>query len=63
MSAHTNTDTDATGAWYRQPTIWLVLGILGFTIVSSFVLLFIATSNPPEMIDRAPARLEAPNAG
>ncbi len=50
-------------AWHRQPTVWIVLGILGFTIVSSFILLFIAASNPPDLIDRAPARIEAPDAG
>lgn len=63
MNTPTTPDTEDASAWYRQPTVWLVLGILGFTIVSSFALLFIATSNPPDLIDKAPVRIEAPNAG
>jgi hypothetical protein len=39
-------------AWHKQPTVWLVLGILAFTIVSSVVLLYLAATNPPELIDR-----------
>ena len=48
-------------AWHRQPVVWLVLGLLGVTILASFALLYIATSNPPELIDKAPTRIEAPN--
>lgn len=47
-------------AWHRQPTVWLVLGILGCTIAASFALLYIATTNPPELIDKRPLRIEAP---
>ena len=39
-------------AWHKQPTVWLVLGVLAFTIVSSVALLYIAATNPPELIDR-----------
>jgi len=39
-------------AWHKQPTVWLVLGILAFTIVSSVVLLYLAATNPPDLIDR-----------
>ncbi len=49
-------------AWHRQPTVWIVLGVLGFTIVSSFILLYLAATNPPDLIDRAPVRIEAPDA-
>lgn len=43
---HSNTANQ----WHRQPAIWVVLGVLGFTFVSSFVLLFLAAQNPPEMV-------------
>ena len=62
----TNDSTTATAedsSWHRQPTVWIVLGILGFTFVSSFILLYVAASNPPEIIDKAPVRIEAPNRG
>lgn len=38
--------------WHKQPTVWLVLGILAFTIISSVVLLYIAATNAPEVLDR-----------
>lgn len=36
--------------WYQQPAIWIVLGVLAFTVVSSFVLLGLAVRNPPQMV-------------
>ncbi len=42
-------------AWHQQPTMWIVLGVLAFTVVSSFALLFLAATNPPELIERTPA--------
>lgn len=53
----TSDNQAADNAWHRQPTIWVVLGILGFTVVSSFALLYVAAKNPPELIDRTPAEL------
>ena len=48
--------------WHRQPAMWIVFGILGFSVVASFAMLFVATSNPPELIDKsAPVRIEAPD--
>jgi len=41
-------------AWHQQPTVWIVLGVLAFTIVSSVVLLYLAATNPPELIIRTP---------
>lgn len=58
-----NTQTDNTedeGAWHRQPTVWIVLGVLAFTIVSSIILLILALSNPPELIDKNAVQIEAP---
>ena len=46
-------------AWHRQPTIWIVLGVLAFTVLSSVVLLYLAATNPPELIDRTPVETSA----
>jgi hypothetical protein len=46
------TSNQEDSSWHKQPTVWLVLGILAFTIVSSVVLLYIAATNAPELIDR-----------
>jgi len=48
-------------AWHRQPTVWVVLGVLGFTVVSSFALLYVAATNPPELIDRTPVEIQSPD--
>ena len=58
-----NTETDNTkdeDAWHRQPTVWIVLGVLAFTVVSSIILLILALSNPPELIDKNAVQIEAP---
>ncbi|MEE4184796.1 MAG: FixH family protein [Gammaproteobacteria bacterium] len=36
--------------WHQQPAIWIVLGVLAFTVVSSFILLVLALQNPPQMV-------------
>lgn len=53
-------DIAADNAWHRQPTVWIVLGVLAFTIISSFILLFLAANNPPDLIERNPAPIAAP---
>ena len=53
-----DTTTHEDSAWHRQPTVWVVLGILGFTVVSSFALLYVAATNPPELIERVPVETQ-----
>ncbi len=53
-------DIATDNAWHRQPTVWIVLGVLAFTIVSSFILLILAAANPPELIERKPTPVAAP---
>ena len=61
MNNDQNIETTVDSRWHRQPAMWIVFGILGFSVVASFAMLFIATSNPPELIDKnAPVRIEAP---
>ncbi|MBT8422810.1 MAG: hypothetical protein KJP03_06810 [Gammaproteobacteria bacterium] len=60
MSTTQNPATVVDNRWHQQPAMWVVFGILGFSVVSSFVLLFIAVRNPPDVIDKAPVRIEAP---
>lgn len=50
-------------AWHRQPTMWIVLGVLAFTFVSSGVLLYLAVTNPPELIDKTAVSIKAPAGG
>ncbi len=47
--------------WHKQPTVWFVLGVLAFTLISSFVLLYLAATNPPELIDKNAAQDTAVN--
>jgi len=47
-------------AWHRQPTVWIVLGVLAFTFLSSGVLLYLAVTNPPELIDKTAVSVKAP---
>lgn len=47
-------------AWHSQPTMWIVLGVLAFTVLSSIVLLYLAATNPPELIDKIPTAVESP---
>lgn len=62
MTDNNTADTAVDGRWHKQPAMWVVMGILGFTVVSAVGLLFIATSNPPDLIDKnAPVRIEAPD--
>ncbi len=53
-------DITEDSAWYRQPTVWIVLGVLAFTMVSSFILLILAATNPPDVIERNATPVEAP---
>ncbi len=48
-------------AWHKQPTVWIVLGVLAFTFISSFVLLYLAATNPPELINKNAAQDTAVN--
>jgi len=43
-------DAPAGQEWHQQPTVWIVLGVLAFTIVSSIALLILAATNPPQMV-------------
>lgn len=41
---------DETTPWYRQFWPWLIVGILGWGVVSSAITLTMAVSNPPQMM-------------
>lgn len=43
--------TEHTSRWYKEPWAWVVLGILGTSVVSGLSMLTIATKNPPSMVN------------
>lgn len=54
------TDSEAISqSWHRQPSIWLVIGILGFTMVASFGLLYLAMANAPDLSVADYSRIES----
>ena len=36
--------------WYRQPWIWFVIALLAATMLASFMMLFVAMMNAPELV-------------
>ncbi|MDT8450907.1 MAG: FixH family protein [Wenzhouxiangellaceae bacterium] len=42
---------DESTPWYRQFWPWMIIGILGWGVVSSAITLTVAVRNPPQMVD------------
>ena len=40
------------GRWYREPTVWLMLVLLGSTMAGSLGLVFVAYTHPDELPHR-----------
>ncbi|WP_437880530.1 FixH family protein [Pseudomonas sp. LRF_L74] len=36
--------------WYKEPWVWFILGLLGFSVVQGVSLLVFANQNPPKLI-------------
>jgi hypothetical protein len=36
--------------WHQQPMIWMIIGLLGITMLASFALLYVASTNAPELV-------------
>ncbi len=61
----TNTEgpnTTPTQAWWREHTMWLVVGGPSVVVVASFITLALALSHPDPVLDTS-ARAEADGAG
>ena len=43
-------DTIRKDEWYQQPAMWVVMGVLGFTFIASFILVLIASQNQPDLV-------------
>lgn len=45
-----NTSEHPDNHWYKQPWIWFVIALLVATMLASFMMLFIATLNAPDLV-------------
>jgi hypothetical protein len=36
--------------WHQQPMIWMIIGLLGITMIASFALLYTASTNAPDLV-------------
>jgi hypothetical protein len=43
-----NEPTDNT--WHQQPMIWMIIGLLGITMIASFAMLYVASTNAPDLV-------------
>ena len=44
--------------WHKQPLIWLIIGLLGATMLASFGMLFLAATNAPDLVIEDYANIE-----
>ncbi|MDH4396802.1 MAG: FixH family protein [Limnobacter sp.] len=50
MSKQTVSSQQVGGPWYKEPLMWLVLGLPATVVVAGFVTLYIAASNPETLV-------------
>jgi hypothetical protein len=51
MSKQTVSSQRESGPWYKEPLMWLVLGLPATVVVAGFVTLYIASSNPETLVN------------
>jgi hypothetical protein len=44
------TTEPADNTWHQQPMIWMIIGLLGITMIASFALLYTASTNAPDLV-------------